>query len=101
RALDEQPRLEARAGTVLDELRVAPEDPDDLVDMALHDRDLGARRVVLGQLADRLEQLRAAPVVEVLRGDRLARRRQAGEPGLAERGPLDEEVVVPDDARAA
>ena len=65
--------------------------------MGGEDRRLGARRVVLGQLGDRLEQVRAEPVVEELRRD--ARRRAAssgtrgvalgpgvGEPGLDESG---------------
>ena len=42
------------------------------------DRALGPGRVVLGQLGDLLEELRAALVVEVLRRQLLRRRREAG-----------------------
>ena len=44
-----------------------------LVDVVAHDRELGARGVVLGQLGDLVEELRAVLVVEVLRRQRLLR----------------------------
>ena len=46
--------------------------------VALEDRALGAGRVVLGELGDRLEQLRAALVVEVARGELLEGLRETG-----------------------
>ena len=49
------------------------------------DRALGARLVVLGELADALEQLRAARVVEVLRRQLLERAREPVEDVLGER----------------
>ena len=49
------------------------------------DRALGARRVVLGQLADAVEQLGAARVVEVLRRQLLERPREAVEHVVGER----------------
>ena len=48
------------------------------------DRRLGPRRVVLGELGDRLEQVRAEPVVEELGRDA----RRAGEQGSARRSAL-------------
>ena len=49
------------------------------------DRALGARRVVLGQLADPVEQLRADRVVEVLGRQLLERARQPVEDVVGER----------------
>ena len=44
-----------------------------LVDVVVHDAELGFRRVVLGQVRNGVEQLRTALVVEVLRRDHLPR----------------------------
>jgi hypothetical protein len=52
---------------------------------ALEDRQLGPRRVILGQLADLLKQLRPPRVVEVLRRRLLERAREAVEHVVGER----------------
>jgi hypothetical protein len=49
------------------------------VSVALEDRALGPRRVVLGQIADAVEQCGAARVVEVLGGEFLEWAREAVE----------------------
>ena len=63
--VEQHARLGRGPGAQLDELDRAG-DRRDLVGRALEDRALGARRVVLGQLADAVEQLGSARVVEVL-----------------------------------
>ena len=70
--------LVGRARAQLDELARAGQ-LDDLGGARLEDRALGPRRVVLGQLADAVEELRAAGVVEVLGRELLERPGQAVE----------------------
>ena len=66
----------ADARAQLDQLASRPVAATISAACALEDRALGARRVVLGQLADAVEQLRAARVVEVLGRQLLERPRQ-------------------------
>ena len=80
----QQPRLGRRARAELDELRGAG-GLDDLGAALLEDRALGARRVVLGQLADAVEELGAAGVVEVLGRQLLERPREAVEDVVGQR----------------
>src|SRR5205085_5424033 len=54
----------------------------------LEDRALGARRVVLGQLADAIEQLRAARVIEMLGGKLLEGPREPVQHIVGERALL-------------
>jgi hypothetical protein len=61
----QHPRLLGGARAELDKLTGA-DLGDDLIGALGQDLHLGPRRVVLGQLADQLEQLRAARVVEML-----------------------------------
>jgi hypothetical protein len=74
--VEQHARLRRRARSQLDELDGARA-RDDVVGVRFEDQPLRARLVVLGQLADRVEQLRAARIVEVL-GRQLLQR--AGEP---------------------
>jgi hypothetical protein len=71
--VEQHARLQRGARAQLDQLRRGARRRDDLARAVPQDRRLGARRVVLGQLADGLEQLRAARVVEVLGRDLLER----------------------------
>ena len=80
----QQPRLGRRARAQLDELGGAG-GLDDLRAALLEDRALGARRVVLGQLADAVEELGAARVVEVLGRQLLERPGQAVEHVVGQR----------------
>ena len=52
--------------------------------MPARERELAARRVILLQAADRLEQAAAARVVEIPRGNGLLRQRQPGDDVLAQ-----------------
>ena len=61
-------RLDAVAGAEVDQRHARPIAPPSRC-LVGEDRRFGARRVVLGQLGDRLEQRRAEPVVEELRRD--------------------------------
>jgi hypothetical protein len=63
--VQQHPRLGRSAGAELDELYRAGQ-LRQLLSPLFEDRPLGARRVVLGQLADPVEQLGAAGVIEVL-----------------------------------
>ena len=83
-ALSSSARLGRRARPELDELGRAGQ-RGDLGRSALEDRPLGARRVVLGQLADLVEQLGAARVVEVLGRQLLERPGEAVEDVVGER----------------
>jgi hypothetical protein len=76
----QQPRLEALAAAVLDQLDVLapPREARDRVDVGARQRELGAGQVILRQPADALEQLAAGGVVEILRRQRLLRPRQSG-----------------------
>jgi hypothetical protein len=78
-APDEQARLHARATAELDQLAAAAGEARDVLEMGARQRQLGARRVVLGLAADRLEQRATPGVVKVLRRERLLRARQPRE----------------------
>ena len=78
-APDEQPRLDAGAAAEFDQLAAAPGEARDVAQMGARQRQLGSRRVVLGLVADRLEQGAAPGIVEVLRRERLLRARQPGQ----------------------
>ena len=82
--VEQQARLRRAPGTQLDELARAGVG-DQLRGDAFEDRPLGARRVVLRQLADLIEQRRAARVVEMLRWQLPVRPRQAVANVLGER----------------
>ena len=62
-------RLGAVAGAEIDQRHARADRVGDRGAVGGEDRRLGARRVVLGQLGDRLEQMRAEPVVEELGRD--------------------------------
>ncbi len=82
--VEQHARLGGGAGAELDELdRVGQ--LGDLRGALLEDRALGARGVVLGQLADLVEQVGAAGVVEVLGRQLLERAREAVEHVVGER----------------
>ncbi len=66
-------RLRGRAGAELDQGAGSAGGGEDLARAVAQDLALAAGRVVLGQLGDLLEQLRAALVVEVLRRELLGR----------------------------
>ena len=85
--VEQHARLRGRARAELDELDRARQRRQ-LGRGLLEDRALGARRVVLGQLADPVEQLGAARVVEVLGRQFLERAREAVEHVLGERAFL-------------
>ena len=63
---DEDPRLGARAGAESDQLDVRSEMRGDFGSMSIQNIDLGPRDVILRQLANFLEQRRAALIVEIL-----------------------------------
>lgn len=75
--VDQHGRLAGRAGSELHQL-VDAVPGDDPRRRAAQDPQLGAGLVVLGEPGDLLEQLRAARVVEVLRGHALGSGREAG-----------------------
>ena len=77
--VEEAPGLEAAATAILDEQATRPQQPGHLRRVPLHDAKLGARRVILLQLRDLLEQGRADLVVEVLARQFLLRGTQAAE----------------------
>ena len=85
--VEQHARLRGRARAELDELDGARQRRQ-LGRGLLEDRALGARGVVLGQLADPVEQLGAARVVEVLGRQFLERPREAVEHVLGERAFL-------------
>ncbi len=72
---------------------------DDVVSIAIENVGLGARRVVLGELADRTEERTAGCIVEIFRRDRRGRRQQSGD----ERPALGGRIVgaAVDDTRIA
>ncbi len=88
--VEEYARLRCVAGPELDELGRSGAG-DDVARVPREDRALGPRRVVLRQLADPLEQLGPARVVEVLRRQLLERPGQPVEHVLGDCGPA---VVV-------
>jgi hypothetical protein len=77
--VEQQPHLQPGPAPVLDEHRARAEVPGEFGRARLEDLQLRARQVVLGQLADPLEQRGAGVVVEELRRERLRGRPQAGE----------------------
>ncbi len=79
--------LGGRAGAELDQRPRRAGGGDDLGRALGEDLALGARRVVLGQLGDLLEELRAALVVEVLRRQLLRRGGEAGADVVRHLGP--------------
>jgi len=82
--LDQDAGLGLNAAAEFDQLGLGPYELRDFRDVAAQDRRLGARQVVLGQLADRFKQPAALLVVEILRRDALLRERKAGERVLEE-----------------
>jgi hypothetical protein len=83
-AVEQQPRLRAAAAAVFDEQGACADARCHLARVRTQDRELGARRVVLGEGADLLEQLRALRVVEVLARQRLRPAAEARERVLEE-----------------
>ena len=77
--LEHEARLGAAAGAGLDHPHARAPARHHLVHARAHDRGLGARDVVLGELADGVEELRAGAVVEVLRRETLRREAEAEE----------------------
>ena len=77
--IQQQPRLGARAAARLDQQRALADRGGDRADVLAQDRRLDPRQVVLGLLADPLEQPRALCVVQVARRDVLRRVAQPGE----------------------
>jgi hypothetical protein len=67
--LEQNACLAARAAAELDQAGLGADEFGDLVDVVAHDAELGLGRVVLRQMRDPVEQLRAALVVEVFRRD--------------------------------
>src|SRR5690349_11729495 len=82
--LDQQSRLDARAAAELDQGTCRSRPPADLTGAPPQDLGLRAREIVLGQLADLVEQGRAARVVQELRGDGARVRGQSVDDGAAE-----------------
>ena len=82
--VEQHARLVGGAGAELDE-RVRVRQLADLVGVLAQQVALALGRVVLGQARDRVEELRAALVVEPLRREVLGRRGQAGDDVLAQR----------------
>ncbi len=91
--LDEDARLAAAAAAVLDQRAPRPEALRHVARVRAHDRDLGARRIVLGQLADRVEQRAARLVVEILGRQRLLRPRQAVQHVVEEAAGIRTQIV--------
>jgi hypothetical protein len=90
--VEQEPHLGERTGAELDDLGLGADLGRDLAGALGEDAKLGARRVVLGQLADAVEQRRARDVVEELRRNAARRSAEAREQLAAEigerRGPL-------------
>ena len=76
--VEQHASLRGRPGAELDQRRRGACRLADPRGVALEDRALRPRRVVLGQPRDLLEELRPAAVVEVARGELLERLREAG-----------------------
>ena len=91
--LDQDARLAARTAAELDQLAVRAEELRHRGGMLAHDGELGARGIVLGQLADLLEQTAAARVVEILRRQCLPRRCQPAQHLAQEGGGLRQKIV--------
>ena len=80
-------RLGAVAGAEVDQRHAGADRARHLGAMRGEDRRFGARRVVLGQLGDRLEQVRAEAVVEELRARCSAGRRSSAARAAARSAP--------------
>ena len=66
---EENTDLQARAAAELDQAGLRTDQRSHLVRVPRHDRELGFCQVILGQLADLVEQLRAPLIVEILGRD--------------------------------
>src|SRR5882672_6899936 len=97
--MDQDTRLRLNAAAVFDQLGVRPDELHDVRDVAAQNRRLGARQVVLGELADRLEKAAALFVVEILRGNALLRKGQPREHVLAKLSGTRREGVEADQPR--
>ncbi len=71
--VEQQPRLHARAAAELHEQRVIADEAGDVVPVLFENAQLGARGVILFQLADAIEQLGTERIVEIHRRDALRR----------------------------
>ena len=91
--LDQDACPGARAAAELYQLAIRAEELRHRGGMLAHDREFGARGIVLRQGADSLEQLAAARIVEVLRRQRLLRPRQTRQHVIEEGVPLGQEIV--------
>ena len=76
---EQHPRLDSRAGAESDQLRVGADRFRHLAPVVPQQLCLRARDVILGQLADFLEQLDAAFVVKKFAWERTRRGRKTGE----------------------
>src|SRR6185503_3286810 len=83
-AANEEPRLQALAAAVLDQLAALACEARDVVEVRARERKLYPRRVVLLEPADCLEQAAARGVVEILRRKGLLWKRKPGNHVLAE-----------------
>ncbi len=81
---DQQARFAALAAAVFDERAAPAGEARDRAQVRARERELAARRVVLLQPADALEQPAAPGIVEILGRQGLLRQRQAGDDILAE-----------------
>ena len=81
---EQQPGLEAAAAAEFDQLAIRADRLGHLGGVALEDRQLGARQIILVELADLVEERRAAFIVKVLAGDVLLGPAQAVEHVVAE-----------------
>ena len=95
---DKEAGLQAFAAAVFEERRALAGETRDVAQLLLGNRQLGARRVVLAQPADALEELAADGVVEVLGRQRLLRARQSFDYVSTE---VDGGWLAADEARAA
>jgi hypothetical protein len=77
--LKQESRFNAAAAAVFDQPAVGAQQRRHGLAVTAHDRQLGARRVILGQLADTVEQPRAGLVVEVFARDFLGLGGQAAQ----------------------
>src|SRR5690242_9479387 len=67
--IEQQARLDARAAAELNEQRALADTIRDVPRVSLEDAALGARDIIFGQLANLIEELRAAGIIEIRRGD--------------------------------
>ena len=81
--LEQDAHLVAGAAAELDETAMRTDAGGDIGGETVEDRDLGARQIILGQLADLLEQSRAARVVEKFTRQRFGVAAEPGEDRVA------------------